>query len=64
MVCFLNTQNKRKFFFLFLIYNKGYVSEKKEIDFLINISYMIFKRRDNTNREGNSIINVYITRGP
>jgi hypothetical protein len=24
-ICFLNTQNKRKSFFLFLIYNRGYI---------------------------------------
>jgi hypothetical protein len=29
-----------------------------------DISYMILKRRDNTNQEGNSITNKHITRGP
>jgi hypothetical protein len=28
------------------------------------ISYVIFKRRDDANREGNSITNAYVTRGP
>jgi hypothetical protein len=29
-----------------------------------DISYMILKRRDNTNQEGNNITNEYVTRGP
>jgi hypothetical protein len=29
-----------------------------------DISYIIFKRRDNANREGNSITNAYVTQGP
>jgi hypothetical protein len=29
-----------------------------------NISYMILKRRDDTSREGNSVTNTHVTRGP
>jgi hypothetical protein len=28
-----------------------------------NISYIILKRRDNANREGNNITNAHVTRG-
>jgi hypothetical protein len=29
-----------------------------------DISYMILKRRDNASREGNSVTNTHVTRGP
>jgi hypothetical protein len=39
---------------------------KKERNFWFSseISYVVFKRRDNANREGNNVTNVYVTRGP
>jgi hypothetical protein len=40
------------------------VKEKKGGSLLSNISCIILKRRDNANREGNSITNTHVTRGP
>jgi hypothetical protein len=38
--------------------------KKRSFWFSSEISYMVLKRWDDTNREGNSITNVYVTRGP
>jgi hypothetical protein len=40
------------------------IKEKKGGIFSYNISYIILKHRDDTNREGNSITNAHVTRGP
>jgi hypothetical protein len=49
----------------FLIYTETVIIKKKKGSSpLCNISYMILKRRDNTNQEGNNITNKHVTRGP
>jgi hypothetical protein len=43
----------------------GEYNRKKEKPWLSSdISCMIFKRRDDANREGNSVTNAHVTRGP
>jgi hypothetical protein len=43
----------------------GWYNRKKRRSWLSsNISYMILKRRDDANREGNSITNTHVTRRP
>jgi hypothetical protein len=41
-----------------------YNGKKGKLWFSSDISYVILKRRDDTNREGNSITNAHVTRGP
>jgi hypothetical protein len=49
----------------FLIYAETVmIKEKKGNSPSYNIFYIILKRRDNTNQEGNSITNEHVTRGP
>jgi hypothetical protein len=49
----------------FLIYAETVIiKEGKGGGFSCNISYIILKRWDNANQEGNSVTNVHITRGP
>jgi hypothetical protein len=49
----------------FLIYAKTVIIKKKKSGGpSCDISYMIFKRRDDANQEGNSITNEHVTRGP
>jgi hypothetical protein len=49
----------------FLIYAETVIIKKgKGGSPLYDISYIILKRRDNTNQEGNSITNEHVTRGP
>jgi hypothetical protein len=43
---------------------RWYNRKEKRPWFLDDISYIVLKRRDNTNRGGNSITNAYMTRGP
>jgi hypothetical protein len=40
------------------------IKKRKSGSFSCDISYIIFKRRDDTNQEGNNITNEYVTRGP
>jgi hypothetical protein len=40
------------------------MKEKKGGGFLYNISYMILKCWGDANREGNSVTNTHVTRGP
>jgi hypothetical protein len=51
------------FFFLICI-ETVIIKKKKGSSLLYDISYIILKRRDNTNQEGNSITNEHVTRGP
>jgi hypothetical protein len=49
----------------FLIYAEIVIIKKrKNGSLLYDISYMILKRRDNANQEGNSVTNEHVTRGP
>jgi hypothetical protein len=49
----------------FLIYAETVIIKKRKSNsFLYDISYIILKRQDNTNQEGNSITNEHVTRGP
>jgi hypothetical protein len=49
----------------FLIYAETVImKEKKGGSLSYDISYIILKRRSNTNQEGNNITNIYVTRGP
>jgi hypothetical protein len=49
----------------FLIYAEIIIIKKGEGGSpLCDISYIIFKRRDNANQEGNSVTNEHVTRGP
>jgi hypothetical protein len=49
----------------FLIYAKMVIIKKRKSgSSLCDISYMILKRRGDTNREGNSVTNAHVTRGP
>jgi hypothetical protein len=40
------------------------IKKKKSGSPSSDISYVIFKRRDDANREGNSVTNAHVTRGP
>jgi hypothetical protein len=49
----------------FLIYIETVIIKKRKGSSpSCDISYMILKRRDDTNQEGNSITNKHVTRGP
>jgi hypothetical protein len=49
----------------FLVYAETVMIKKREGGGpLCNISYMILKRRDDANQEGNSVTNEHVTRGP
>jgi hypothetical protein len=49
----------------FLIYTETVIIKKEESGSLLyNISYIILKRQDNINQEGNNITNEHVTRGP
>jgi hypothetical protein len=49
----------------FLVYAETVIiKERKSGALLCDISYVILKRRDNANREGNSITNAHVTQGP
>jgi hypothetical protein len=54
------TKKNRTTIVMFGWYNKKERRSRLSSD----ISYMILKRRDDTNREGNSITNAHVTRGP
>jgi hypothetical protein len=43
---------------------RGYNKKKGGLRGFNDISYLIFKRRDNANQEGNNITNTHVTRGP
>jgi hypothetical protein len=45
-------------------YSGSIIRKREGRSFWANISYIILKRRDDTNREGNNVTNAYITRGP
>jgi hypothetical protein len=49
----------------FLVYIETVIiKEKKSSSPSNDISCIIFKRRDDANREGNSVTNAHVTRGP
>jgi hypothetical protein len=51
--------------YFFLIYIETVIiKEKKGGNLSCDISYIILKRQDDTNQEGNNITNEYVTRGP
>jgi hypothetical protein len=70
--------NIRNYFYTHAVYTKGnfdlfyipasvlrgYSRKEKRLWGLNDISYMIFKCRGDTNREGNNVTNMHMTRGP
>jgi hypothetical protein len=46
------------------LYSGSIIEKKRKLWFSSDISYIVLKRRDNTNREGNNITNIHMTRGP
>jgi hypothetical protein len=49
---------------MFLEFIRGHNKKKRRPWPLSDISFMILKHRGDANREGNSITNVYVIRGP
>jgi hypothetical protein len=46
------------------LYSGNIIGKKKSFWLSSEISYIILKCRDNTNREGNNVTNAHVTRGP
>jgi hypothetical protein len=57
-------ESKIDLFCMFIGILGGYNRKEGRIWGFNNISYVILKRWDNTSREGNSVTNTHVTRGP